>query len=131
MPMDRSRYPENWEAIALNVKSKARWKCESCGRPCRKPGESEKRFISRLRRFHPGWLIDLWEVSFHPDFGPQQTLKIRRFTLTTAHPNHDPENANAELRAWCAPCHARHDAKQMQCKKRLNQELKGQLRLFP
>lgn len=131
MPMDRRRYPDDWEAIALQIKSKARWKCESCGRPCRKPGESEQKFMSRLRRYYPAWMSDLWEYWMHPDGVLRRDLKIRRFTLTTAHPNHDPENPHAELRAWCAPCHARHDAKQMQRKKRLNQELNGQLRLFP
>lgn len=39
MPMDRSRYPANWKQIALAVKEAAGWKCQACGKPCRKPGE--------------------------------------------------------------------------------------------
>ena len=39
MPMDKSRYPENWKEIALGVKEKAGWKCAKCGRQCRRPGE--------------------------------------------------------------------------------------------
>lgn len=31
MPMDRSRYPENWEAISLAIRERASWKCEWCG----------------------------------------------------------------------------------------------------
>ena len=39
MPMDRARYPDNWEKIALAVKTAAGWKCQKCGKQCRKPGE--------------------------------------------------------------------------------------------
>lgn len=39
MPMDRSRYPKDWDEIAFKVKDDADWKCELCGRQCRRPGE--------------------------------------------------------------------------------------------
>ena len=39
MPMQRELYPENWEEIALAVKEEADWKCEGCGKQCRRPGE--------------------------------------------------------------------------------------------
>lgn len=39
MPMERERYPDDWERIARNVKEKAGWCCQNCGRQCRKPGE--------------------------------------------------------------------------------------------
>jgi len=39
MPMDRSKYPDNWEEIALAVKEAADWKCQTCGKQCRRPGE--------------------------------------------------------------------------------------------
>lgn len=39
MPMERDRYPSNWEAIALKVKEEAGWRCEVCGKQCRRPGE--------------------------------------------------------------------------------------------
>lgn len=39
MPMERERYPQNWKEIALKVKEDAEWKCEFCGKQCRKPGE--------------------------------------------------------------------------------------------
>ena len=31
MPIDRSRYPVDWEEIALAVKEAAGWRCERCG----------------------------------------------------------------------------------------------------
>ena len=39
MPMERGRYPKDWKEIALRVKEDAEWKCEFCGKQCRKPGE--------------------------------------------------------------------------------------------
>lgn len=39
MPMERHRYPKNWKQIAAQVKEEADWKCEECGKQCRRPGE--------------------------------------------------------------------------------------------
>lgn len=39
MPMERERYPANWEQIARDVKDAAGWKCQKCGKQCRRPGE--------------------------------------------------------------------------------------------
>lgn len=130
MPMDRSRYPENWEAIALAVKEKAGWRCENCDRPCLRPGERDYDFAERVDLEDPVWASDLFEWRDDELLGPRWILRIRRFILTTAHPNHDPENPDAELRAWCAPCHCRYDLKAMPTKKRLKLERLGQMTLF-
>lgn len=79
MPMQRELYPHDWEQIALKCKEDANWKCEECGKQCRKPGEP---FVSH------------------------------KYTLTVSHQDHNPANCNAEnLKALCAPCHLRYDAK--------------------
>lgn len=39
MPMDRKRYPANWLQIAKLVKESADWKCQKCGKQCRRPRE--------------------------------------------------------------------------------------------
>lgn len=39
MPMEKHRYPKNWKQIANEVKDEADWKCEECGKQCRRPGE--------------------------------------------------------------------------------------------
>ena len=79
MPMDRARYPANWNKIAEEKKKAVGWKCEVCGKQCRKPGE---------------------EFDTH------------KRTLTVAHLNHTPEDVRPEnLKAMCAPCHLRYDAK--------------------
>ena len=79
MPMQRELYPPDWEEIALAKKQAAGWKCEVCGKQCRKPGEP---FVSHV------------------------------YTLTVSHQDHNPANCTADnLKAMCAPCHLRYDAK--------------------
>lgn len=39
MPMDKKRYPIHWQVIANGVKNAANWKCQKCGKQCRRPGE--------------------------------------------------------------------------------------------
>lgn len=39
MPMERERYPDNWQEIAYAVKEADSWRCQKCGKQCRKPGE--------------------------------------------------------------------------------------------
>lgn len=79
MPMRRELYPDNWEAIAAAVKEAAGWKCQECGKQCRRPGEP---------------------------------FDTHRNTLTVAHMNHKPQDIRLEnLKALCAPCHLRYDAK--------------------
>lgn len=40
MPMERDRYPDDWPKIAKDVKDEAGWKCEECGKQCRRLGET-------------------------------------------------------------------------------------------
>ena len=90
MPMNRKLYPANWKQIAFSVKEAAFWKCENCGKQCRKPSE------------------------------PFDTHKN---TLTVAHLNHIPQDVRPEnLKALCAPCHLRYDAKHHAETRRQNQE---------
>jgi len=129
MPMNRSLYPDDWEAIALAVKTAANWTCQECGRPCRRPGESDGELVKRIKAKHRNWESQLWGEEQLERF-TIRVSKLQRFTLTTAHPNHDPENPDAELRAWCAPCHCRYDLRAMSTKRRLKQERLGQMTLF-
>lgn len=39
MPVDWTRYPKDWKQTARRIKNAAGWKCQSCGKQCRKPGE--------------------------------------------------------------------------------------------
>lgn len=40
MPMDRKKYPDNWNDIAFEIKEQSGWKCEQCRSQCRFPGET-------------------------------------------------------------------------------------------
>lgn len=121
MPMNRKLYPANWEAIALAIKNEANWTCQECDRPCRRPGESERSLFLRITE-NQNWVGDL--------FDDRGNLKLVRFTLTTAHVNHDPWNPDAELRAWCSVCHCRYDLKSMPRKRQIRLEREGQQNLF-
>jgi 5-methylcytosine-specific restriction endonuclease McrA len=39
MPMNRTRYPDNWSEIAFKVKQAAAWCCRLCEKQCRRPTE--------------------------------------------------------------------------------------------
>lgn len=79
MPMQRELYPPDWPVIAHSVKQEEGWKCQECGKACRRPGDP---FITH------------------------------KYTLTVAHLDHNPANcARENLKAMCAPCHLKYDAK--------------------
>ena len=134
MPMDRTHYPSNWDEIALAIKKKARWRCQWCDRPCRRPGESVSKFADRIARSKKDacWFPEL-SVEFSPWEIEMGEIPLRwyigKFTLTVAHLDHDPENPNARLAALCAPCHCRYDLRQMARKRHLKAERNGQLSL--
>jgi hypothetical protein len=121
--MQRNRYPDDWDAIALAIKTEANWKCEQCGRECRRVGESLSDFIERtIPKVHCADSYNLLsEINTKPS----------RFILTVAHLNHVPEDCRREnLKALCSVCHCRYDLKAMAHKKILKREYHGQLRLF-
>ncbi|WP_228015316.1 HNH endonuclease [Leptolyngbya ectocarpi] len=128
--MDRSLYPDNWDAIAKNIKDEANWTCTECGRPCRKPGEREHELLERLP---PVWQVDWYDLVDSEEFGDVEIEKPGRFILTVAHLDHRPENCDrTNLKALCAPCHCRYDLQpsSMFVKRQLKLERKGQLTLL-
>jgi hypothetical protein len=132
MPMQRHLYPKNWEAIAREIKESANWTCQDCGRPCRRPGESEEALVLRLYD-DPHWRESLYDFVQGKGIGPVAVPKIGRFTLTVAHLNHRPEDCRPEnLRALCTVCHCRMDIKPgaMAAKRAIALERQGQLNLL-
>ncbi len=106
MPIDRSLYPDNWEAIAHSIKTAANWTCEGCGKPCRPPGVKLVDVEQWLTEHHPQWLSELYEEIHDEELGAVTITKPQRFTLTTAHLDHNPANCDRQnLKALCAPCH--------------------------
>lgn len=128
MGWDRKLYPDNWEQLALDIKTAANWCCVECGRPCRRPDEGWGDLVDRVR--DSPWEPDLYDEYFDDELGRCLRAKFDRFTMTVAHLNHDPTDCRAEnLRALCTVCHCRYDLAQMGLKKRLKKERLGQLSL--
>lgn len=132
MPMNRKLYPENWDAIAREVKDRADWKCQECDRPCRRPGENWESFASELSS---PWYEDGYEYFYDEEMGEAYIEKPGRFVLTVAHLDQNPgNNAPENLKALCSVCHLRYDSKahiiSRKRNRRLRQENAGQLRLW-
>lgn len=111
MPMDRSRYPKNWNAIALQVKTEANWHCQDCDRPCRRPQEAPHDFEERVAEQSPDWGAEMYEETHDDEHGIVWVPLLGRFVLTVAHLDQDPANNDPKnLRALCSVCHLRYDA---------------------
>jgi 5-methylcytosine-specific restriction endonuclease McrA len=122
MPMDKTRYPANWNEIATTVKAEAGWACECCSKPCRKPGEKVYALLCRL---DDEWIAKLVD-------GDDEDIEIRpqRFALTVAHLDQDPGNNQRDnLRALCTPCHLAHDAHYLTYNRMRKRERQGQMTL--
>ena len=79
MPIDRKRYPKNWNQIAEYAKDAAGWRCQHCQRLCLRPGEKP------------------------PHLTRSEWTKA---TLSTHHANFTPEdNQPQNLIPLCTPCH--------------------------
>ena len=77
----RSRYPKNWNEIALQVKQEAKWQCQMCGLRCI-PSNKKIAGINRSER--------------------------AKYRLEVHHINRKPEdNRRSNLIALCSACHLR------------------------
>lgn len=136
MPMKRELYPDNWEAIALEVKNKAHWFCEECGKPCRRPDEDWFDFLEKLETTFPQWYKKYSEECYDDETGELGYIERKgRFVLTVAHLDHNPSNCNRNnLRALCSVCHLKYDhphhIKNASGSRHRKRENQGQLTLF-
>ena len=119
MPMDRSRYPDDWEQISRQIRfDRAGGKCE--GSPAYPDCRAEH--------------------------GKPHPITGSIVVLTTAHLGIDKEDGSPgdrhdkmdvrpeNLRAWCQRCHLTHDIKDHMANaaetRRKKKETQGQLQLF-
>lgn len=114
MPMDRTKYPPDWNAISERIRfQRAGGKCEACGVP---HGAMIVRSTVDPARY---LLVDETFVHCTPDGRAIRLSEIPeefadgsyvRVVLTTAHLDHDPSNNDeANLKALCQRCHLKHD----------------------
>lgn len=88
MPMDRSRYPDDWDVIATAIKVTAGWVCQDCGMQCRRPGEPFDTHRRTMSVHHVGATKD--------DGSPGDP--------------HDKQDVRpVNLLALCSRCHLRRD----------------------
>lgn len=122
MPMDRKKYPKNWEAFSEEIRFvRAAGRCECTGE-------------CGLHKTHPG---PRRCVEIHGE--PAKWAK-GKVVLTVAHLNNDggpcrcePRCALAEhVKAMCQRCHIRYDVKRHMLNASQTRMLKaGQRALFP
>ena len=137
MPMDRKRYPFNWDEIARSIKERAGWKCEECG-------VEHDTYIIRDKANYSNW-----RYASDPEM-EDRPKNLVHIVLTVHHkgieyPNSakgDPEdkmdNRPENLAALCQRCHliadlATHQANAKQTrirKKRQQQRAAGQQELL-
>ncbi|MEY9961351.1 hypothetical protein [Streptacidiphilus sp. MAP5-52] len=87
-PENLSRYPSDWPAISLSIKTRAAWRCE-CEGECGRASHT-----GRCPNVH----------------GQAAYGTGSRVVLTTAHLNHQPEDCDpGNLRAMCQGCHLHYD----------------------
>lgn len=137
---NRHLYPKDWKQISLSVRSSAQWRCQQCDRPCRRPREPWVKFLDRLTGDDQRWQRETSDATHDDETGEWGYVdRPTRFVLTVAHLDHNPANCDPDnLKALCAPCHLRYDAKMHAIKagetrsrkRQTDAEVKGQLSLF-
>lgn len=108
MPMGKSKYPDNWAAISLQVRTEAGNRCEWCTVANYAEGARDRCGAwwrkERIEAASP----DLFRRWFDP-----ATFKLIRIVLTVAHLDHDTANGErSNLAALCQRCHLNHDREQ-------------------
>lgn len=116
MPVDKSKYPDNWAEISEHIRfERAGGKCEWCGAP-------HGKLILRSTKDAEQYLVlEDDGIYYHPDHGAVRLseqggeyidAKHVKVILTTAHLDHDTANNDpSNLAALCQLHHLRHDAK--------------------
>ena len=109
MPMDRSRYPTDWEAISKRIREREGNRCKFCG--------IENGSMGRRGRngqwFEMDWINQQSVTTLLKLFGSVPNTPSR-IVLTVAH-LYDPDPMNCaddNLAALCQRCHLNHDRAQ-------------------
>jgi hypothetical protein len=104
MPMDRAKYPPDWERIRTAILARAGDRCERCGVANHAYGARD-----RDGTWHDADDIEAMNGTVGAElFG--DFPKMIRIVLTVAHLNHDTtDNRDENLKPLCQRCHLNHD----------------------
>ncbi len=112
MPIDYSKYPDNWPQMRQTVLERAGNECEVCGL---KNGQEVWAVgvwtcKGRMRKMRSVWFRDRRDAERENLDGKMKKVKV---VLTIAHLDHDESNRQVSidrLKAMCQLCHLRYDA---------------------
>jgi hypothetical protein len=112
MPIDKSKYPHNWNQISIQVRTEANWQCEWCG--------LKNKAVVQRTPSGPVEILVVWnnEKKGHEDTSAMRVNRLREFgltkiVLTVAHLDRDTTNNHrSNLAALCQKCHLGHDKEQ-------------------
>lgn len=114
MPIDYTKYPENWlSEIRPRIMLRANNCCENCGLEHGQIIFAIKLWIKENGRYQLRslWFRDKRDATRENEY----TVKEVKVVLTIAHLDHDETNhdvADDRLKALCQVCHLRYDAKE-------------------
>lgn len=118
MPMDRSRYPDDWDDISLRIRERDGWRCTCCGVANGALIVRSSIDAARYVIYEPS--VKMWRKPasgklYLPTVPGEFDYKRKpvRIVLTVAHLDHDSmNNADENLAALCQLHHLRHDKHQ-------------------
>lgn len=103
MPMDRKRYPNDWDAISKRIRARADGRCECRGECGHDHARDAVEFCSAPELVTASPRCPALQGCPNPVTG-------RTVILTVAHLDHTPANCEPEnLRAMCQRCHLSYD----------------------
>lgn len=105
MPVDWSKYPDDWADISARIRERAGDRCEFCGIPNGTLGRRDR----TGRWWHVTELEDATVSAIIIAFG-RFPPGLSRIVITVAHMDHDTtHNDDENLRALCQRCHLEYD----------------------
>jgi len=105
VPIDYSRYPDNWQELRAQVLADAQGKCERCGVANYAEGARDIKGV-----WHNEHDIDRLNSDVGYYLFDGEYPKIIKIILTVAHLDHDiKNNERSNLAALCQRCHFSHD----------------------
>ena len=110
MPIDRSKYPADWNAISLRIRARENQECKFCRAPNGQligrsvDGKSYMRACGEVLDSTTGESLGLHTM------GDYRIIRFVKVVLTVAQLDHDTtNNDDANLAALCQQCHLRYD----------------------
>lgn len=126
MPIDKSRYPPDWDDRSARIQERDQYQCQHCGAKKNEVGQHTD---------DGQWMN---EKKIHALVGKgrlkEEMLQMKKAVLTVAHLDHDETNWEVEderLLTLCATCHLRYDLYDNQRRKAYGKNYRdNQLTLF-